>query len=142
LPPIELPRLGGDVIDLASLHGQRATIILFWHPDRWMAQGALHDLTLRARQWADQRVALVGVACGQPAGAVQAQLTAAQANFPQLLDTDGGAFSLVSAALGTTSLPWVYVLDAEGKIAWFDIEYSEATRRELRQAIGVLRKGP
>jgi peroxiredoxin len=142
LPPIELSRLGGDVMDLASLQGKRATIVLFWHHDHWMAQGALHDLSVLARQWADKRVALVGIASGQPAEAVQAQLTAAEANFPQLLDTDGSAFSLVCASIGMTSLPWIYVLDAEGKIVWFDIEYSEATRRELRQAIGVLRKGP
>jgi|GEM_PF-4035134 len=142
LPPIELPRLGGDVTELASLQGKRATVVLFWHPDRWMARGALGDLSVLARQWAGKRVALVGIACGQPAGAVQAQLTATGALFPQLLDTDGHAFSLVSQDAGPTPLPWIYVLDKKGKIVWFDIEYSEATRRELRQTIAVLTAGP
>ncbi len=142
LPPIELPRLGGKMTDLASLQGKRATVVLFWHPDRWMAQGALDDLSGLARQWVNQDVALVGIASSQPAGAIQAQLTAAKATFPHLLDVDNQAYALVSSAVGTTALPRVYVLDAEGKIAWFDIEYSEATRRELRQTLKVLLKNP
>jgi len=142
LPAIELSRLGGDVTDLADLQGKRATIVLFWHPDRWMAQEALRDFSAHVRQWAGESVAWVGIACGQPAEAAQAQLAAVQANFPQLLDQDDHAFSLVSTSVGTTSLPRIYVLDAAGKIVWFDIEYSEATRRELRQTIDFLLKSP
>jgi peroxiredoxin len=142
LPPIELPRPSGDVTDLVRLQGKQATVVLFWHPDHWMAQGALRDLSVLAGQRADPSLAMVGIASGQPTGAVQAQLTAIGASFPQLLDTDGSVYSLVNTAADTTALPWVYVLDAEGKIVWFDIEYSEATRRELRRAIDVLMKGP
>jgi len=32
-------------------------------------------------------------------------------------------------------LPWTFVLDANGKIVWFDLEYSLSTRRELQQAL-------
>ena len=37
-----------------------------------------------------------------------------------------------------TPLPRIYVLDAQRRIAWFDIEYSEATRRELQQTLAAL----
>ena len=138
LPPIELPQLNGDLRELVSFQGNRATIVLFWHSDRWMAQGALNDLSVLARRWANKRVALVGIACGQTAESVRAHRSAAEATFPQLIDTDDHAYSRISPATGPTSPPRIFVLDAEGKIVWFDIEYSEATRRELRQAIGAL----
>lgn len=51
-----------------------------------------------------------------------------------VLDPEGEYF----AQLGTGRLPRVYVLDAAGKIVWMDIEYSPATRRELRQTLQAL----
>lgn len=38
-------------------------------------------------------------------------------------------------AFGKGRMPRVFLLDTEGKIAWFDIEYSHSTRRELKAAI-------
>jgi hypothetical protein len=35
-------------------------------------------------------------------------------------------------------LPRVYLLNASGKIIWFDTDYSQASRRNLMQAIQVL----
>jgi hypothetical protein len=35
-------------------------------------------------------------------------------------------------------MPRVYVIDGNHRIAWFDIEFSEATRRELRQTLATL----
>ena len=61
----------------------------------------------------------------------QAALEKAGANFPNLLDADGKAF----AQVGSERLPRTYLLDPQGKILWFDIEYSLATRRELHQAL-------
>ena len=136
-PTVNLPRLGGGPTDLASLRGKQATVVLFWHPDRWMARTALIDMQRDvASKFAADQVSVVGVAVRQPAGAVQAALNQAQANFPQLIDTEGKAF----ATVGTYALPRIYVLDPAGKIVWFDIEYSEGTRRELWQALGVLTK--
>ncbi len=135
MPVFKLPRLGGETTELVDLYGRRATIVLFWHSDRWMARAALTDFAMLAKQLDSGQVRMIGIAVGQPAGAVQANLNQAQAAFPQLLDTDGTAFIQV----GTNALPRIYVLDAEGKIVWFDIEYSEATRRELRQTLGVLK---
>jgi peroxiredoxin len=143
LPPIELPLMGGNPTKLATLQGKQATVILFWHSHHWMTQDALSDFSTLTKQWANQSVKLVGIACGQPVGKVQTQLTAVGAEFPQLLDTDNHAYSQISNLKASeSSLPWIIVLDAEGKIAWFDIEYSEASRRELRQTVGVLMKRP
>ena len=134
-PALSLPRLGGSTTELATLRGKQATVVLFWHPDRWMARTALVDMQRDiASQFAAEQVAVVGIAVRQPMGAVQASLNQAQAAFPQLIDTDGKAF----ATVGTAALPRLYVLDRAGKIVWFDIEYSEGTRRELWQTLRVL----
>jgi len=134
-PKLVLPRLGSSATDLASLYGKQATVVLFWHPDRWMARTALIDMQRDvASQFATEQVAVVGIAVRQPAGAVQAALGQTKAAFPQLLDVDGQAF----AKVGTVALPRLYVLDQAGKIVWFDIEYSEGSRRELWQTLKLL----
>lgn len=135
MPALKLPRLGGQVTPLADLYGKQATVVLFWQPDRWMARTALADLARDVvKRFDPQQMSVVGIAVGQPAGAVQAVLNRTPAAFPQLLDTNGGAL----AAVGSVALPRLYVLDAQGTIVWFDIEYSEATRRELQQTLRVL----
>ena len=134
-PQLSLPRLGGPTTALASLRGKQATVVLFWHPDRWMARMALVDMQRDvASKFPAEKVAVVGIAVRQAAGPVQTSLNEVQATFPQLLDTSGTAF----AAVGSAALPRIYVLNTAGKIVWFDIEYSEGTRRELQQALDVL----
>jgi hypothetical protein len=79
-------------------------------------------------------VALVGIAVGMKADAAQGAAAKANAKYPQLIDEQSTAL----AQVGENALPRVYVLDAERRIAWFDIEYSEATRRELEQTLAAL----
>ncbi|MEM9659649.1 MAG: hypothetical protein AAF961_14915, partial [Planctomycetota bacterium] len=71
---------------------------------------------------------------GEPTDSATKTLADSGADFPELVDAEGVAF----AKLGAKLLPRIYVLDAQGSVVWFDIEYSEATRRELRQAIAAL----
>lgn len=77
---------------------------------------------------------MVGVVTGGSPEAAEAELKQTGAKFSQLVDADGKALALVGAA----ALPRVYVLDDRHRIAWFDLEYSEATRRELQQALAAL----
>ena len=132
LPPIELTQLGGRRIKLSDLYGKTATVVVFWKGDRRMARAELADLGPDViGPFADQGVAVVGIAVREPARAAQAALREAKATFPNLLDPDGQAF----AKVGSEKLPRTYVLDPQGKVLWFDIEYSLATRRELNQAL-------
>jgi peroxiredoxin len=138
LPPIELPRLGGATTKLASLAGKRATIVLFWTRDRWMARTALADLSAVAAADGGGAVSIVGVAVGVPAAEVKSEMVDAQVTLPQLLDTQETAF----AQIGSTALPRIFVLNDQGKIVWFDIEYSQSTHRELLQTLRVLTTDP
>ena len=133
LPAIELPRLdNGRPERLSRMLGQRATVVVFWTPDRRMALQQITDLTPDVIEpFAEQGVAVVGIAVNKPASRAQAALKKAGAAFPNLLDADGRAF----AAVGSERLPRTYLVDPQGKVLWFDIEYSHATRRELRQAL-------
>lgn len=131
LPTMELAKIGGGKASLESLAGAKATVLLFWTADRWMSETALRELTKLA---ANKDVSLVGIAVGVPADAAGKMLAKTGAKFTQLLDADGGAL----AQLGKDGLPRIYVLDGQRRIAWFDIEFSESTRRELGQTLAAL----
>ncbi len=135
MPEISLSQMKGGEVSLKSLHGEQATVVLFWRPDRWMSHMALADLEREVASSAEHgTVAVVGIAVETPTEKVAKEAKAAGATFPQLVDSDATAF----AKVGMVMLPRVYVLDSTGKIVWFDIEYSESTRRELKQTLAVL----
>jgi hypothetical protein len=116
------------------LLGKTATVVVFWNDSR-MSRLLLADLNRDvAAPFGEKGVAVVGVAVNVPAAAAQAAVQKAEVRFSILLDADGKAFALV----GKEKLPRVYVLDAQRKIRWFDIEYSLATRRELGQTLRAL----
>jgi hypothetical protein len=131
IPTMELPKLGGGRATLDSLAGQTATVVLFWTNDAWMSATALGDL---GRIAGNDNVSLVGIAVGLSADVAKPILDKAKANFPQLLDQQGTGVVQV----GENALPRIYVLDGQRRIAWFDIEYSEATRREVHLALEAL----
>jgi peroxiredoxin len=136
LPDVELPRLdNGRSGKLSEMLGVQGTVVIFWTADRRMALEQLADLTPDVIEpFAERGVAVVGIAVNEPASSAQKALQEARADFPNLLDADGRAF----ATVGSEKLPRTYLLDPQGKILWFDIEYSHATRRELQQALRAI----
>lgn len=135
LPAIELQKLGGGEASTAALAGKQATVVLFWTPGHWMSRVALADVTKDVAAKMPEQVAVVGIAIGD-AAKIKTSVERAKAGFTQLVDPQGESLSKV----GVGSLPRVYVLDSSGRIAWFDIEYSEATRRELAATLAALAK--
>jgi hypothetical protein len=136
-PEFELPRVAGDggvgdVLTSRSLLGERLTVVLFWDSQGFQTPTALGDLGPDiAEPHQDRGVKVFGVAVRESADSAREQIEFAEAKFPNLLDADGAAFALV----GSVALPRVFLLDGDGKILWFDIEYSRSTRRELASAI-------
>ena len=129
-PTINLPALGSGAAEL--VYGPKATVVVFWTTDRWMSGTALRDLAAISADG----VSVVGIAVGSDKAGASKLAADAGAKFTQLSDSNGAAVG----QLGEGSLPRVYVLDAQHHIAWFDIEYSEATRRELQQTLAALTK--
>ncbi len=144
-PAAELPGLDGKPVALASLFGPKCTVLLLWAAgdstySRISALNALEDLqkdVLAPHQ--AKGVAVVAVNVQEPVDTVRKLVDDAKAAFPNLLDTDGSFF----AKLATEKLPRIYLLDAQGKVLWLDIEYSQATRENLAQALqAVLQEAP
>jgi peroxiredoxin len=141
MPEISAPELSPTAIPkrLNSLFGEKATVVVFWKGDRRMSQQELADLGPDVIEpFGKNGVAVVGIAVNEKADTAQAALKKAGAEFLNLLDADGKAF----AQVGKERLPRTYLLDPKGKILWFDIEYSPATRRELHQALRAVAGTP
>ncbi len=98
-------------------------------PRRWR----ISELDV-AQSLAGKGAAVIGVAVRQSPEAARKALADAGAKYPNLLDADGAYFAKVAR----DRLPRVYVLDAEGKVLWLDIEYSSTTQRQLLTALGVV----
>jgi peroxiredoxin len=140
MPDFSLPQLaGGGTAKLSSLYGDKATVVVFWSGDRRMSREQLADMGPEVVEpFGKSGVAVVGVAVGAAEADAQAVLDAAKADFLNLIDADGKAF----AQVGSEKLPRTYLLDPQGKILWFDIEYSLGTRRELNQALRAVAGAP
>jgi peroxiredoxin len=135
MPAISLPQIGGGgEKKLADLFGKKGTVVVFWKTDRRMSQQQLADVAPDITGPYGKDISVVGIAVKESDSAAQSALKKAGASFTNLLDANGDAF----AQVGSGTLPRTYLLDPQGKVLWFDIEYSLATRRELKDALRVV----
>lgn len=134
LPELSLPAVGGEAASpLAERYGEAGTVVVWFGKLDQQTKSLLRDLTPDiVDPYAKRNLAVVPIAVGE-ATSIEA---IKQLGFSGevLVDAKSEAFSQV----GSESLPRVYVLDAKGKIVWFDIEYSLSTRRELAQVLKLL----
>lgn len=139
MPDTELADLEGNTKPLAELRGEKLTVVFFWkRGEELVAQmtttAALEDLQKDvAEPYGPKGVAVVAVNVKDPVEDARTSVEEAGAQYPVLSDPEGECFAKVA----TQELPRVYLLDAEGKIIWLDVEYSRITRRNLMQAIQV-----
>ena len=135
MPAITLPDLAGKAQPLAQLLGERLTVVAFWRDSNPYAMAELADLGPDVAQHFGRRgVRVVAIDESDSPDQVRQIVQKLGLKFPVLLDAKGEALAKVA----TRKLPRTYLLDATGKIVWFDIEYSRSTRRDLHQAIQFL----
>jgi peroxiredoxin len=135
MPAIELPKLDGGNAKLSSLLGKKATVVVFWKDDNRMTAEELADLGPDViERFGKQGVEVVGIAVEAKPDAAKEVVNKVGAKFTTLVDADGKAF----AQVGKEKMPRTFVLDVDGKIVWFDISYTLATRRELHDSLRVL----
>lgn len=138
---VQLPDTSGQMHSLGEFYGQELTVVFFWQSGDTMftqmaAEDALESLAKDfAEPMAEQGVRVIGVNVGDSPPVVLERIAKAQAEFPQLLDA-GGAYFLANVA--TEKWFGTYLLDAQGKVLWLDTEFSEITRKDLRQGIEVV----
>ena len=132
LPDAELADTAGKPQTLTKLYGSKLTVVFTWRVESEYAEEALEDLDADvAKPFAEKGVKVVGINLHDNPEKVREVVQLAGAAFPILIDTDGKYF----AKIATDKPLRTYLLDAQGKILWFDVEYSRSTRRDLHQAI-------
>ncbi|NQU24079.1 MAG: redoxin domain-containing protein [Candidatus Nealsonbacteria bacterium] len=138
MPDATLTDLAGKTCSLAELReGKKLTVVCFWQ-DGIRATQMLQDLQADCfAVYAEKGVQVVGVNVGDAEPAVRQQIDDMAVKFPTLLDPDGVLFAKVA----TADYSRVYLLDADGKILWFDIQFADDTRRILDESIKLVIKG-
>jgi thiol-disulfide isomerase/thioredoxin len=140
MPEAELPDLQGNMQALRGLYGPKLTVVCFWAGgnSKYSELSAVELLADLEKDLFEPYVAkgvqVVGINVGGNPQAAGSLLSQAGTRFPNLLDPQGVFFAKVA----TEKIPRIYLLDAIGKIIWFDVEYSRSTRRDLLQAIRVV----
>lgn len=131
-PNLTLTDQAGKAQELAKLRG-RYTLVVLWSASVPAAVEEIGDLEAYAYQ-PYKNVGLNVIAVHTPAGKTKQPtevLQKVKPTFTTLNDTNGELWE----KLGKGSLPRTFLLDGEGKVLWFDIEYSRETRRQLQQAL-------
>ena len=161
LPTGEVLTIDGEKKAVADLLGKKGTVVFFWGVGgseiaEKMAVQALADLDGGApAAYGGQGLGVISITPNAPPeeakeerGAVdnvsativsrmemskrvKELLGTLKISYPILLDPGGTYFAKVA----TAKLPRVYVLDAAGKIAWFDVGFSESSREDLKRTL-------
>lgn len=131
MPSIALPDLDGNVRSLAELYGEKLTVVVFWNDRKIFAREEFDRLGLDTDRFQDFGVSVVAINVGDAPEIVAQQRQMHPGAYKCLVDPRGEALARVAV----DKLPRTYLLDAEGRIVWFDIEFSRATERELRNAL-------
>ena len=131
-PDLTLADLLGQTHSLSKLLGPKLTVVMFWSGTKPTARQQLADLEPEvAARFSAEGVAVVGVNAGDEPQLAKELAEQAGAAFTILSDRDGATLKQVAPG----RIPCTYLVDAAGKVLWFDIEYSRTTRRELVEAI-------
>lgn len=140
----------GDVIDNATvtditgsehkigeLLSDRLTVMLFWNRKSFAGFEQFRRIPVDVlATFAAQRVKVIAVNVGDGAARTKNLTGDAADKIVSLVDNDSKLFH----QFATSRIPRTYVLDSTGKILWFDLEYSQSTRRELSNALGYFLK--
>jgi peroxiredoxin len=141
LPKVELPDQANKTHLLDSLYGKKLTVVCIWTGASRRAQleaaETLNSLTSEiANPFQKNGVQVIGIEVARNDvdmdGRQRLREAVAKLPFPCLVDSKGRFLASLSK---DDKLPRVYLLDAKGKILWFDVEFSRFTREELVQGI-------
>jgi hypothetical protein len=136
-PDSDITSADGSKVAVHSLFGENYSVVFLWsgvgsNYARLTAISALQDLqTDIAEPYAGKGVKVLAINVGDNPQTVHQQLAKNGPKISCYFDEKRTLFNKVAKSM----LPRVYLLDAGGKIIWFDTEYSQASRRNLMQAV-------
>jgi hypothetical protein len=137
MPDMQLTQ-GTETVSLKDVLGETYTVVVFWSVTNPFAVEQFTRLESDVLEpFADAGLKAVAIHVGKPQD-VYAELCSKRGeDVTCLVDADKSSFARVA----TRKLPRTYLLDADGKIIWFDIEYSRSTRKELLNAVQYYLQG-
>jgi hypothetical protein len=131
LPAGSLPDAAGKEHALRDSLGKKLTVVVLWAADNPYAIDQFQEMQHELVPLSDQGVQVIAIHVG-----------AKPPDYAQLCTDNGeGALCLLDAdkqyfaQVARRKLPRTYLLDAQGRILWLDMEYSRATRYDLRNAL-------
>lgn len=140
MPLAELGDPEGKIHRTDSLYGPKLTVVCFWtigstSRSKLTAEAVLQDMMKKVvKQFAGQGVKVIAINVGNGGDDVKEYVAKAGAEFPVLLDSLGDYYAKIATERKN---PRLFLLDADGKILWFDLEYSNTALRNLVQGIEV-----
>jgi hypothetical protein len=140
LPDGEVRQSDGAKVSLQSQYGEKFTVVYLWSEGgsnyaRLTANAALQDLQSDITYpLAEKGIKVIAINVGDKPELVRQELEKIGVKLSYYFDEDKSYFGKIAKSI----LPRVYLLDASGKIIWFDTEFSQASRRNLMQAIQVV----
>jgi peroxiredoxin len=143
LPDGELTTVDGDKKPIADILGKGGSVVFFWTAGSSDIAEKTAALSLADLQgdalavYGDKGLAVVAINPKDPPEKNKEILGEAKVSYPMLVDVGGSYFAKVA----TERLPRIYVLDANGKVVWFDVEFSEVSREALKQTLQVMLSG-
>ena len=137
-PDFTLASVTGEPVNLAALRG-RIVVADFWATWCTPCRFSLPSLELVAKRYADRGVAVLLIDEQEKAETVRAWLEGRFTAATVLLDQDGR----VSAGYHVGSIPRLFVVDAQGNVAYTHTGYGGGLERSLGLILdGLLGEGP
>ncbi|MCA9122375.1 MAG: redoxin domain-containing protein [Planctomycetaceae bacterium] len=134
-PDAQLTDLKGDEHSLKEFLGEKLTVVVLWSNENRLGREQVKRLKEEVVvPFENSGTSVVAINIADPPEQINDMLTdGGEAGVQMLRDPDRALYSQVA----TKYAPRTYLLDADGKVLWFDIEYSRSTARELSNAIHV-----
>ncbi len=130
-PDGSLPDVEGTVHSLGQSLGNKLTVVVLWTASNPYALDQFEELRRDVAPFQPQGVQAIAVHVG-PTPENYAQLCQEHGqDVLCLTDADRAYFAQVARQ----KLPRTYLVNADGKILWLDLEYSRTTRFELANAL-------
>ena len=117
---------------LKSLLSDKLTVLIFWSDNSRAGVEQFRRIPVDILgSYAKQRVKVIAANVGGDLPTTQRLTGNAAKMIVSLVDSDRKLFS----QFANSRVPRTYLLDKNGKILWFDIEYSQGMQRELENAL-------
>jgi peroxiredoxin len=133
-PDFHLPALDGRTVSLSDFHGRKVAVVFWasWNNGSHPAMASL-GLFYRNNRPADANFDMVAISVGDDRKAVQGFVTQNKVTIPVLLDGS----EATAKAFQVRRIPAVAVIDANGKVTWGFVGFTQGLPFDLSRELGV-----